>query len=84
MQDSHRERAFKALLVQNVSTSWYLNELRRVLSRIEEIESTGDEADDKTKIEYAKLHGQLMYLCGKAFFERRLLKKLRKDLLNHQ
>lgn len=82
MQDRQREIILRDVCMHSTSMSWCYTEMQKVLSRLQQLENSKENISEKDVAEYSKLDGQMMYLCGKAFFERRLLLALREKLKN--
>ena len=63
----------------NVSASWYQTEIKAVISKIQNLESSID-YDPNAAREYGQLQGQLSYLLGKGLFENRLIRRFKNKI----
>lgn len=72
MRNVKQEQLFRAILIQNASTSWHQQQMRLVLQEIQQIEDSLLQTPT-TSARYEQLQGMLSYLMGKGLFERKLI-----------
>lgn len=77
MLNANQESLFRAIIIQNTSTSWYQKEMRKVLEQIRQIEENVELSNPITEHLYYRLQGQLHYLIGKGLFEKKSLIRFR-------
>lgn len=86
MQTDTHNQIVRQLLMQNNSTSWFLDQTRKVIVKMQKIEkdlSLNEDSEEARQQleEYHVLHGKLNYLLGKGLFEKRVMSNLKKKIL---
>ena len=77
MDTKSKEKILKHALMLNISISWYQMEMRKVIEKIQEIESSIDYDEESAEL-YKNLQGKLSYLLGKGLFENRLIRRFKR------